>query len=142
MSLCDSAWAFTSASSMKVTASGLQDWLIILIRSGNLEVDSSPFREKTCTDPSTSLWICARWPSYLQLCKLWPIADISNVEVKQSGINLSTYSRYTESGWRGFQLGSSSNKVDRNTTRPKACWYVAEIFRDKTLKQNSHSFDS
>uniref|UniRef100_A0A2P2JBR9 Uncharacterized protein n=1 Tax=Rhizophora mucronata TaxID=61149 RepID=A0A2P2JBR9_RHIMU len=59
LSLEDSSWkdinlqsfflstATTSASKMKVTASGLQHSLIILIKSGNLDVVSSPFREKT-----------------------------------------------------------------------------------------------
>lgn len=45
----------TSASSMKVIAAGLHDSLIILIRSGNLDVVSSPFRENMRTDPSTNL---------------------------------------------------------------------------------------
>jgi len=37
----------TSASIMKVDATGLQDSFIMSTRSGNLEVDSSPFLEKT-----------------------------------------------------------------------------------------------
>lgn len=47
----------TSASIMKVDATGLQECLIMSIRSGNLEVDSFPFLEKTRIEPSTNLWI-------------------------------------------------------------------------------------
>lgn len=45
----------TSASSTKDTAAGLQASLIILIKSGNLTVVSSPFREKMRTVPSDDL---------------------------------------------------------------------------------------
>lgn len=55
----------TSASIMKVETAGLQNSLIMFIKSGNLAVVSFICREKTFTDPSASLWIWARWPSYL-----------------------------------------------------------------------------
>lgn len=45
----------TSASIMKVDATDLLDPLNMSIRSGNLEVDSPPFLEKTQIDPSTNL---------------------------------------------------------------------------------------
>lgn len=123
---------------MKVNASGLQDWLIILIRSGNLEVDSSPFREKICTDPSTSLWICARWPSYLQLCKLWPIAYLSNFQTKHTW-HRANWEYILDIHNKGE--GDSkviSNKVDRNTTRPKASFFVASYLDTDIETKQSH----
>jgi hypothetical protein len=57
--------ATTSASNMNVSAAGQENCFMTSTRSGNLDVVSSPFREKIHTVPSSNLWIWARWPSYL-----------------------------------------------------------------------------